>query len=285
MLHGKIPPSAIMDRNLGALDDTYSGSTGRGGKYFQFGRKDPFNAYIHCWSYDPQTFIPIKTASANGLRTIISRTLIDSLEPGGSGTEGHNVPFSVNSPTIYITGMEWSSTTDIFGGTKLEDNKTTKFWNDPRPFIRIENEEKNAVNENKSFFDPCPLGWRLPVKGWVSGFRGDASGSATGDVNMNFQWGVDSEFRNKGNGRTYIPLGYLSQKGKQNAQTVFFPASGSMGFFNGSLGVGGGGASWTSSPCGDISNGNNMDFSASNFNSNNDSYRRGYGCSIRCLRE
>ena len=216
-----------MDRNLGALDDRYHAANQNMSKYYQWGRKDPFNCDIYCWFYDSETFAPTKSATANGMRARLSKAVIDSSDSGGFGTNGHNVPFSVRYPTTFIcNGSEWSSTTDLFGGTKLENNKTTKYWNDPRPFIKIDNEEVSATNENKSFFDPCPLGWRLPLTNWEIGFRGDKSGAATGDCTINFQWGIDSEFRDRGTGRTYVPLGYLSQKGNQNAQTVFFPAFG-----------------------------------------------------------
>ena len=225
-----------MDRNLGALDDRYHAAADIKAKYYQFGRKDPFNSDIYCWTYDSETFAPTKTPTASGYRENKSKSDIDSSNPGGYNTEGHNVPFSVMHPNVFITSTTgvWSSTTDLFGGTKLEDNKTTKYWNDPRPAIRTENEEITLVNENKSIFDPCPPGWRLSVMGCIDFFVGDINGSATGNPKNNFQWGVDSEFKNRGRGRTYIPLGYISQKGNKNAQTAFFPAS---GFLNSSASI------------------------------------------------
>ena len=212
-----------MDRNLGALDDRYHPAADIKAKYYQFGRKDPFNSDIYCWTYDIQTFAPSKTMGANGAREIKAKVDFEK----EFKTDGHNVPVSINHPTTFITsGGEWSSVTDIFGGIKLEDNKTIKYWNDPSPYIREDNEEISFANENKSYFDPCPPGWRLPINGCFRGFIGDGNGSATGDANMNCQFGVDSEFKGRGEGRTYIPLGYLSQKDNPKAQTAFFPASG-----------------------------------------------------------
>ena len=217
-----------MDRNLGALDDRYHDKANIKSKYYQYGRKDPFNSDIYCWTYDAITLAPTKTSTANGCIEKKSKTLIDSPDAGGYDTGGHNVPFSVNHPTTFITGSGiWSSSTDIFGKNQRPDEFSTMYWNEPKPEFKIENEEISSTGyENKSIFDPCPLGWRLPVNGWAKGFRADANGSATGDPNMNFQWDVDSEFRSRGTGRTYVPLGYLSQKGNSEAQTAFFPFSG-----------------------------------------------------------
>ena len=275
-----------MDRNLGALDDKYHPAAEIKAKYYQFGRKDPFNCNIYCWTYDSETFAPIKSATADGMATLKSRIAIDDSD-GEYKTEGHNVPFSAIHPTFFIMeNFAWSSETDLFGGLKLEDDKTIKYWNDPRPFIKLENEEKSAQNENKSFFDPCPQGWRIPVNGWVSGFRGDANGSATGDFTMNFQWDVDSGFQNRGRGRTYVPLGYLSQKGQQGAQTAFFPACGYKNYLAPGLVSSTDiyGLYWTSTPSGTTS-GFRLDYYGSDGCVPCGGGTRAYGLPIRCLRE
>ena len=274
-----------MDRNLGALDDRYHAAAEIKAKYYQFGRKDPFNSDIYCWAYNADTFAPAKTATASGMVTKTSKTIIDGSEAGGYNTGGKNVPFSVNKPATFITGSPfWSSTNDIFGGAYLDDNKTTKYWNDPRPFIRIENEETSINIENKSFFDPCPLGWRLPVNGWARGFRGDASGSATGDVNMNFQYGVDSEFKDRGKGRTYVPLGYLYQKDNIDPQTIFFPILGQRSYYSGNFDLSYS-YYWSATP--HASNNNDayyLMFRSSVLNPS-ENYYRAYGNSIRCIKQ
>ena len=227
-----------MDRNLGALDDRYHEEGDRKSKFFEFGRKDPFSYSTYVWTYDHETFNPTKSKTVDGGLKTITRVMLD--EPGGDyNTGGHNVPFSVGHPDVYINGQSFTGARtpsaetaycfdDIFNPWPYV---SSIIWGDPVRGQRVENEEiSSSVDGNKSFFDPCPSGWRIPVNGWVNGFRGDANGSATGDPNMNFQWGVDSEFKNRGSGRTYVPLGYLSQKGNSNAQTVFFPSEG--GFFS-----------------------------------------------------
>ena len=271
-----------MDRNLGALDDKYHDKANIKSKYYQWGRKDPFNSDIFCWTYDAQTLAPTKTSFANGARTSKQKTDLEN----EFSTDGHNVPFSVTHPTTYISnnGGEWSSITDIFGGMKLDDNMTTKYWNDPFPFNGADNEETLGKNENKSFFDPCPLGWRLPVQGWVKGFRGDSNGPATGDATLNCQWGVELEFRGRGeNGRTYVPLGYYSQKGNRDTPTAFFPASGYI--HTGRMAdVGSYGEHWSSTP---ITNGVGDHFAVYRgaVNPSANYFLRSIGCSVRCLRE
>ena len=282
LLSTKIPLAAIMDRNLGALDDRYHPAADIKAKYYLFGTNIPTNGDIYCWSYDASSFTPTKHTKGNVTR----KPLADINDPNGDyKTEGHNVPFLVNHPCFSIRNYGgWSSDTDIFGGTKLEDKKTIKYWNEPRPSTRIENEEVSSNVENKSFFDPCPLGWRLPVNGWVNGFRGDGSGSATGDSSVNCQWGVDSNFKNRDIGRTYVPLGYLAQKNNPSAQTIFFPASGHYPYHSNSLTYYGTVCSiWSCTPS---SNGFGYRFFAdsSGIIANNSSCRA-EAASVRCLRE
>lgn len=215
---GRYENAYIMDRSIGALDDKYHESTDLKSKFYQFGRKDPFNSDIYCWTYDAETLAPQKSTSQNGL---IKKASYQSI----NGGNGHNVPYTVNNPTHFITGNIWLSANDTFAQAVTNDG-TTQYWNDPCPEVRLENEEIARAYENKSFFDPCPPGWRVATKGSIDDFVSDTSGAATGNPAINFQWGIDDLFRGRGFGRTYVPLHYLSQKGNHNAQTAFAPANG-----------------------------------------------------------
>lgn len=214
--------SFIMDRFLGAVDVKDHPVKETKNKYYSFGRKDPFNSTIWCWTYDAETYAPSKSQTENGLIVSMSKTQVDGSGPGGYATNGHNVPFTVNHPTVSITGSSnWSSADDIFGGAKQADGKTEKRWNDPDPSIREEYEERQTSYENKSFFDPCPAGWRIPVDGCFIGFIGTNNAYKT--ENINIKMNVDSKFGNRGNGATYFPLGYEQSVGNPNAPTAFFP--------------------------------------------------------------
>ena len=274
-----------MDRNLGALDDRYHDKANIKSKYYQFGRKDPFNGTMSVWTYDPDTFAR-STLTDGGVVKII-RSEIDNGPTFQTG--GKNVPYAVNHPDTFIYG---SSTLEYYwtGGTQATGGKGDIFnpvpytssiqWQDPKQTERVENEE-GGKTDNKTFFDPCPPGWRLPVNGWVSMFRGDASGSATGDTTVYFQWGVDAT---RGTGRTYFPLGYLADRDSPNPQTAFFPASGFRDLSSGAVSsVGGYGSYWSSSPY-SVTDGHSLGYSPIGIDTVH-IYSRCYGFPVRCLRE
>ena len=275
----------IMDRNLGEMDNMYHPSASIRGKYYQFGRKDPFNGSMSVWTYDPDTFAP-STLTDGGVVKII-RSEIDNGPTFQTG--GKNVPYAVNHPDTFIYG---SSTLEYYwtGGTQATGGKGDIFnpvpytssiqWQDPKQTERVENEE-GGKTDNKTFFDPCPPGWRLPVNGWVSMFSGDGSGSATGSTTVNFQWGVDAT---RGTGRTYFPLGYLADRDSPNPQTAFFPASGYRSNSSGAVcNVGSNGYFWSSSPL-SVTNGYYLLFNSSSVTPSNYS-NRCYGFPVRCVQE
>ena len=272
-----------MDRNLGALDDKYHSASQNMSKYYQFGRKDPFNSSISCWTYDSETFAP-STLSDGGVVKII-RSEIDN---GTYNTGGKNVPFAVNHPNNFICGSStlgsyWTGGDQAMGGNGDIFNPVPHkgiHWQDPKQTERVENEE-GGKTDNKTFFDPCPPGWRLPVNGWVSMFIGDGSGSATGSTRVYFQWGVDAT---RGTGRTYFPLGYLADRDSPNPQTAFFPASGERDYSSGAVSlVGVNGYCWSSSPY-NVANGNRLYF-ALPFVYPSHGGNRSAGFPVRCVKE
>lgn len=118
----------IMDRNLGALgNDGYSDSNTKArGLYYQFGNKEPYS-YPKVYYYNGSNFVTrnFSTISkANWIHDIIKK-------PYYYANNGHD--FLVNNP--------------------YANNK----WDDPEW-----NKEMNGGTTNKSFFDPCPPGWRVP---------------------------------------------------------------------------------------------------------------------------
>ena len=206
-----------MDRNLGALDDKSHENALIKCKLYQFGRKDPFNANIYCWTYNPDTFVSTKTSSADG--AVIRATYSDIDDQ--YHTNGKNVPFAVNNPRVVIYRNSYWTTGDAF-------SQSANIWNDPYHNLKFENEELEK-NADKSFFDPCPVGWKIPEIGAFSGFVGDSSGSATGSTRVNCQWNVEDDANGKHRGsygRTYFPNGYLNERNNPDPQTAFFPPTG-----------------------------------------------------------
>lgn len=156
----------MMDRNLGATS-AIPGDVKSLGLFYQWGRKDPF---LGARSIDSQNF-------ANSTGVWPSYVTSDAIY----GT----VEYATQNPTQFISSnslnQEW-----LYTGSEAND---TSLW-----------------GSDKTIYDPCPLGWRVPDGGkngvWnVSGF---------GDLDLEF----DTE--NKG---YHIPL-------SDNGLTAWYPASG-----------------------------------------------------------
>ncbi len=223
---GRYRNGYAMDRNLGALDIfNHIGKTG-GGMVYQFGRKDPFVGEI-CpyWTYDIYGN-PTKVTKTDPLPYVNKNT------PEIMANNGANVPFSVNHPTLIIGdggGPSWHFN-DQFNPA---ENTESIEWNDPQNTECKENEELGA-NADKSIFDPCPNGWRLPrdsknpLDDCYEGFNDDNKETSTTNPDVNFVRGV--ALYSKDDGYIYFPEGgYLTVREYPNPQTVFFPFAGVRG--------------------------------------------------------
>ena len=253
---GRYKNGYIMDRNLGAQDRSYHGNARSGGLYYQFGRKDPFAANYTCYSYD-----------YNG--TISNVGYSDgTTESGSTGQNSKNVPWSVMNPRKYITGANWTSN-DIFSPTGIT-------WNDPMIGVRTEHEEMTV----KSFFDPCPPGWKVPLNGWIGDLVAGPVGTTS--TTVNWVWNGHS----LGTGSTYYPEAghYLGNKDNENAQVIFFPASGYRNLGGGTMEyVGGFGYCWSSTPS-STTTGYQLRFNSTSVSSSF-SLSRAIGYPVRCVRE
>lgn len=194
----------IMDRNLGALNNTPMDVNNRG-MFYQMGRKDPF--------------IPSRSpyADYSALKTAADSTMyycgnvpewnLQNLEIGdGKGaweidaeftsqavdTAPGNIPFSVQHPmrflvSYYASGSEWySSGSD-------EDSIRPGLW-----------------GEEKTIFDPCPQGYKVPSKDmWGTSFGDETikTGGRTDEYGEDgeldtYAWNVE-----KNCGRVWKPTG------------------------------------------------------------------------------
>ena len=253
-----------MDRNLGALDDKYHSNGGKA-NYYQFGRKDPFHAGGKVWTYDKDTYAA--TERTGGGRIITSSTTIEETYSTG----GDNMPYSVMHPREFIScGSVWTNG-QFYNGI---------VWQDPQISNKLENEETD-----KSIFDPCPLGWSVPVDGWARGLIGDSSGDATGNPRVNFQM-VPNPLNNTSDGsitgRTYYPNGYLVEKDNDNAQKIYYPLSGSMQPHGQVTNIGSSACYWSCNP--NTSSGFLFYFRSDAVQQPRSLYR-GYGLSVRCIQE
>ncbi len=219
----------LMDRDLGCVDPIWHASKEVSAKFYQYGRKDPlFTPSNPYWKYS----IDMAPTKYNEHEWYV-------IQAGGDC----DVPFSVMNPTKHIiqnvnTIGWWTS--DIFGQNK-DINGNPQCWNDPDPTDRDADHEEvtdgglyysdaahafTEARDNKSFFDPCPPGWRVPFSSMINVMRYSRDGVATIDPLCNY---IDGNFPGIGNCELYAPLGYLSQKDNPEAQMIYFPK---QGFYN-----------------------------------------------------
>jgi hypothetical protein len=154
---------------------------------------------------------------------------------------GATIAAHVNSPTSFSPNSgNWTS--DATGIKYL--------WNDPNV---------STNSGNKSIYDPCPAGWRLPLNGVWRDFS-----------TTTFSW-------------------QDSPKGRVYNSTVFYAVAGCR-FFDGSLSrVGEYGYYWSATPYQSATDGGTfgmgMHFGSSFLYNQNDYFYRSYGLSVRCSQE
>ena len=278
--NGRYRKGYAMDRNLGAIDSHEHWGSRGGGMVYQFGRKDPFTgAPYPIWTYD-----------ASGKATKYSKNALPAADistPELAANNGANVPFSVNKPTMLINvdGSSWNYNDQFTPSTYPSSVE----WNDPKTTDHKDNEELGK-NADKSIFDPCPQGWRLPrassnpLNHCYEGLHDDGKGNATTDPEVNFVKNADPYGR--GEGYTYfLAGGYLSEREKPEPQTAFFPFAG-MRTRNGEYESGGGwkGWYWTATPAGP-NTAHALTVARWTASNGDGAHYKTYALPVRCVRE
>ena len=226
-----------MDRNLGATSAT-PGDVGALGLLYQWGRKDPFLG-----SSDTEMYIIAES-------TIIwpSSVLSDSRNGTISYALTHPTTFIVNN---YIND-DW-----YYTGSSSTDNTR---WTTSR--------------SEKSIYDPCPAGWRVP-DGGRTGVWSKAKGSLSSKGSVSY-------FSNDYN-TTIHGMNFSGMFGA--ASSIWYPASGYRRCDDSSLyQVGYYGGYWSASPytnyAYDLYFCRSKDCAYPSYNN-----PRSYGFSVRCLQE
>lgn len=148
--------NVFMDRNLGSVNvslngdmsiniDTEASQYATYGLFYQFGRKDPFSRMAGATVNTPS-----KTYDQNGnVITAVSEIVSVS----------NNLENSIANPSTYylgivendLTGLDWYTNVN----TRAAQNDA--LWGSSSIL--------NDVVGSKSLYDPCPLGWRIPISG------------------------------------------------------------------------------------------------------------------------
>ena len=174
-----------MDRNLGAMDIYYHGNDELlSVLWFQYGRKDPFPGPKRIYIMQSDGSYQYKSWN-DGTYDV----------PNTINANRNNVPYSIKHPLTFIKGTYWTYN-DIYNPTSYN---SSIIWNDPY-----------IVNDmGKSFFDPCPFGWKMPKKGTWDGF----------ESKNRYSWNDPLS-----SGGNYFPNG----TNDRSAGHVFYPAYGEL---------------------------------------------------------
>jgi len=253
----RVPGYSVMSCNLGALADRGAGTGFNNaiptfGLLYQWGRKDPFPPAVNNTresqsgaynSYSGTQYRNDNSAKATKTDTDNESYLFHSKTSGSSkiSQAGGGILFSVANPTVYIAG-----TTERYGGITSsytnggdwlpsgQSNNTLWGGTDPgtgsKKWSHIEDTFWGTASVNlcdnyspeKSIFDPCPTGWRVPPGDLWLGF------TSTGRNPVNDGWvtGNMSEINyNKTESDNRFGMSMFMQAFR-SGPTSFFPTQG-----------------------------------------------------------
>ena len=178
----------FMDRNLGATSATPGNSSTMGLQY-QWGRKDPFTGSSSFTSTDEMTLYDAYGHGSTGIITVNSSTgMINIVQT----TSEENLSNSIKNPMSYYckgygSSYDWYSTSNSLRNDAL--------WG---------GEDRNTPS-NKTIFDPCPAGWRVPAWNGSSWYKSASPWSAF--TESDFTW-LDTDYGRTYDGSFYPASGY-----------------------------------------------------------------------------
>jgi hypothetical protein len=215
----------LMDRNLGALSNNYDAAGNARGLYYQFGRKDPFPRGNNWTNTFSTAFTPVAMPTSV-MATNVLRPLLA-------------IPASINNPkNFYIRGSSnW-----------VLSRESNYLWTTP--------------GGNKTAFDPCPKGWRVPKQPSY----GPTSSPWYGLNTTIFVTGVQT------NGRYSANVGYYPFSGYINfSPSAAIVNAGTQAFYW---------SAWQNSTSPNGVTGLEISTSVVNLNQTIDA---GFGASVRCI--
>jgi len=169
----------IMSFNLGALSSDYN-SVDCLGLLYQWGRKDPFPGSPVINNGDTS----IKNVDVYDIDG--HKVEITHVDAAGSAISGSHIDFSIANPTVCIGNrLQYTS------GNRdwlPADESSNSLWGNPEGYQHSQGVYGNKGS--KTYYDPCPKGYRTPSISVFSSFTksgGIAWGS--GDTMEGFIWG------------------------------------------------------------------------------------------------
>ncbi|MDR1671202.1 MAG: BACON domain-containing protein [Alistipes sp.] len=136
----------IMNMNLGA-DFNTPATPGSFGMLYQWGRKDPLPA--------ADVLAGTTTTVGKPIYNIDGGAVAVKNSSWTSGDQ-NTLAFAIANPTMCLSRYSQGTSGDwLKAGTGVN-----ALWGNPQGAIR--DEESNYPKGNKSIYDPCPVGWRVP---------------------------------------------------------------------------------------------------------------------------
>ncbi|WP_312341060.1 T9SS type A sorting domain-containing protein [Chryseobacterium binzhouense] len=194
-----------MDRNLGALSSSNTADDWikNGGLLYQWGRKDPIPPLVYKGDDFYEVSGSVGRIRHRGAKNFVNATNFDNLRKFvllSNATLDNNIRLSVRNPLslIYVNKNDnsglafYNNNTNLmvnwFGrSVSLSDDRLTELnlWSDNsrgRLEADYTTDAAAAPYQDKSAFDPCPNGWRLPSVLVAN----QASGSYIDDIRIDF---------------------------------------------------------------------------------------------------
>jgi hypothetical protein len=232
----------FMDRNLGATS-AKAGDNGTIGLLYQWGRKDPFTA---CSTLTPAN--NPNTATTDEITVYNDGgTKFKLADKKQTVSASNNLSNSIENPEIFYNGSFGKDIGyDWYTATNSRNSQNDDLWGGSNLVIPGE----------KTIFDPCPAGWRVPA--W-SGNQSPWNAFPT----SNFTWSDSNH------GGTYGGS-YYPASGSRNCRNATLYSTGLVAY------------NWSASPYSHY--GFHLYFSIDGIDLSR-SYYRANGFSVRCVRE
>lgn len=257
----RVPGYAIMPCNLGALryEPQKSNFTTSGvdpdthGMLYQWGRKDPFpparkgdnvpyNDEYTGTHYGNDNTTPVtKTSDPDGnylFHTLPAKNL--------TATTNNAIKYTIKHPTVFLCGTKEANQSETYIGQSASylnngdwrEKHDDKLWGGKVPstggmkYLTIKSGVHIFDNygDQKSIFDPCPTGWRVPPGDLWLGFTSTGIDPRT-MYEVNTDKGKNDTYLTYENGnkdKRRFPGMYMYMTGWQSGETVFFPTQGTL---------------------------------------------------------
>lgn len=169
----------IMTLNLGALSSDHN-SVESHGLLYQWGRKDPF----------PGSPVPnngdVNTKNAEVYDIEGHKVEIKHTDANGSSISGSHIEYSIANPTVCIGNrLQYASGNRNW---MPEEESSGSLWGNPEGYVHSQGVYANKGS--KTYYDPCPEGYRVPPISVFSAFtKSGGIAWATGDTEEGFAWG------------------------------------------------------------------------------------------------